>query len=76
MCTNVAKHDYWLSEQADGLCIVEKETRQTERQKFATFPYQCQIARVFLQFDPHSINSKSNVLPKQDCIVCVTRESR
>lgn len=38
MCTNVAKHDYWLSEQADGLCIVEKETRQTERQKFAHIP--------------------------------------
>lgn len=38
ICPNVAKHDYWLSQQADGPCIVEKATRQTERQKIAHIP--------------------------------------
>lgn len=69
---NVAKRDYWLSEQADGACMVEKGTRQN---KSPTFQCQCQTARVFLQLDPHSINSKCSVFPKQDCIVCVARES-
>lgn len=37
-CTNVAKRDYRLSQQADGLCIVEKGMRQTDRQKIAHVP--------------------------------------